>query len=166
MMFVRTAMERDLPAIRRLLVETWHATCDAIYGPAKVTEITDDWHSLSVLKASLERPFSEFVVADDGKAIGGMAYADTDSDGKTVMLRQLYVHPSFQGRGIGGMLLDEVLNAFADAESARLEVEAQNMSAIDFYRAFGFVEVGRTDNCGTSQSDIPALIFERPINAL
>lgn len=41
-MFVRTASERDVPAIRALLVETWHDT-DAIYGAAKVTEITDDW---------------------------------------------------------------------------------------------------------------------------
>ncbi len=31
-MFVRTASERDVPAIRALLVETWHDTYDPIYG--------------------------------------------------------------------------------------------------------------------------------------
>ena len=31
-MFVRTAGERDLAEVRALLVETWHATYDAIYG--------------------------------------------------------------------------------------------------------------------------------------
>ncbi len=51
MMFVRTASERDLVAIRALLVETWHATYDAIYGAAKVTEITDEWHSIASLRA-------------------------------------------------------------------------------------------------------------------
>lgn len=51
MMFVRTASERDLVAIRALLVETWHATYDAIYGAAKETEITDEWHSIASLRA-------------------------------------------------------------------------------------------------------------------
>jgi hypothetical protein len=42
-MFVRTAGERDLAAVRDLLVETWHATYDSIYGAERVTEITDEW---------------------------------------------------------------------------------------------------------------------------
>ncbi|TIV74013.1 MAG: GNAT family N-acetyltransferase, partial [Mesorhizobium sp.] len=50
-MFVRTASERDLVAVRALLVETWHATYDAIYGAERVTAITDDWHSIASLKA-------------------------------------------------------------------------------------------------------------------
>lgn len=162
-MFVRTASERDLPAIRALLAETWHATYDAIYGVARVTEITEDWHSIDALRRRLERPWSEFVVADDGTAIAGMAYAESDADGKVVNLRQLYVLPAFQGRGVGGLLMDEVLNAFADAETARLEVEAANTRAIEFYKAFGFAEAGRTSNCGKQDSGIPALVFERPL---
>ena len=38
---MRTASERDLDAMRALLVETWHATYDAIYGVDRVTAITD-----------------------------------------------------------------------------------------------------------------------------
>src|SRR4051812_36821706 len=111
-MFVRTASERDVAAVRALLVETWHATYDAIYGVGKVTEITDDWHSVASLKVRLAKPYSEFLVADDGKTIGGMAFASSDPDGKTVTLHQLYVHPDLQGRGIGGMLLDEIIESF------------------------------------------------------
>jgi hypothetical protein len=48
-MFVRSASERDLAEVRALLVETWHATYDAIYGDERVTEITDDWPSLASL---------------------------------------------------------------------------------------------------------------------
>ncbi|TIU66551.1 MAG: GNAT family N-acetyltransferase, partial [Mesorhizobium sp.] len=59
-MFVRTASERDLVAVRALLVETWHATYDAIYGAERVTAITDAWHSITSLKTRLTRPNSEF----------------------------------------------------------------------------------------------------------
>jgi ribosomal protein S18 acetylase RimI-like enzyme len=162
-MFVRTAGERDLEAIRALLVETWHATYDGIYGAAKVTEITDDWHSIASLRRRLSRPNSEFLVADDGKRIGGMSFAEADEAGSTVTLKQLYVLPAFQGRGIGSMLLDEVIESFAEAKLMRLEVEEANDKAIAFYVAQGFARTGRTANCGDQSSGIPALVYEMPL---
>lgn len=160
-MFVRTASQRDLDAIRALLGETWHATYDAIYGAERVAAITADWHSLASLRVQLDRPHSELLVADDGSGIGGMAYASADKSGRTVMLHQLYVRPSHQGRGIGGMLLEEILDSFPEAETFRLEVEEANLNAVAFYEAAGFVQVGRTASCGREQSGIPALVMER-----
>lgn len=162
-MYVRTASARDLETVRALLVETWHDTYDAIYGAERVTAITDDWHSLPSLEARLTRPNSEFLVADDGERIGGMAFASAVDDGKTVMLHQLYVLPALQGRGIGGLLLDEIESCFPDATKVRLEVEEANARAVAFYLAQGFSQVGRTANCGKEQSGIPAVIYERPI---
>ena len=164
-MFVRSAAERDLEAVRALLVETWHATYDAIYGAERVTAITDDWHSMRSLKARLTRPRSEFLVADSGKELGGMAFAAAGEDGKILMLYQLYVRPAQQGHGIGGMLLDEILNCFPEAETCRLEVEESNKRALAFYEAYGFRQAGRTANCGGGQSGIPALVMERPLGA-
>ena len=160
-MFVRTASERDLQAVRALLVETWHATYDHIYGAERVTAITDDWHSIASLKRQLDRPNAEFLVADDGTQLGGMAFAAVDAAGTSVMIRQLYVRPAFQGCGIGGMLLDEIIESFPDATLFRLEVEEANTRATGFYVSQGFVQSGRIANCGAEQSGIPALIFER-----
>lgn len=144
-MFVRTASERDLPAVRALLVETWHATYDDIYGAQRVTEITDEFHSLAKLKANLKHPRSEFLVADDGKALGGVAYAFASDDGKTVTLQRLYVRPVFQRSGIGKALLAEVEEAFPDAERLRLEVVVDNQSAVAFYMANGFAIDAQSD---------------------
>jgi ribosomal protein S18 acetylase RimI-like enzyme len=145
-MFVRTASERDVPAIRALLVETWHDTYDAIYGAAKVTEITNEWHSIRSLTARLTAPRSEYLVADDGKALAGMAFAAADETGETVTLRQLYVLPSMQGRGVGGMLLDEVEESFPEAKRLVLEVEVANERAVRFYLSRGFVDTGDSDD--------------------
>ncbi|MBZ9707975.1 GNAT family N-acetyltransferase [Mesorhizobium sp. ESP7-2] len=164
-MFVRTAGDRDLAAVRALLVETWHATYDAIYGAERVTEITNERHSIASLKARLAKPNSEFLVADDGKRIGGMAFAEAVGDGGVVMLRQLYVLPLLQDRGIGGMLLDEIIESFPEAHRIRLEVEEKNGRAVAFYQANGFVQAGRTENCGSAGSAIPALIYERVLAA-
>ena len=161
-MFVRTAGERDLVAVRALLVETWHATYDAVYGAAKVTEITDDWHSIVSLRSRLTRPNSEFLVADDGKRIGGMAFAAATADAKVIMLNQLYVHPDCQRRGIGQALLDEIEASFPEARTLRVEVEEANGGAIAFYRSTGFLPSGNVADAGDVARP-RTLSFEKPL---
>lgn len=159
--FVRTAARGDLGKVRALLIETWHHTYDALYGAARVDEITGSWHTIAALEARLTRPNSEFVVADNGLEIGGMAFAEATDEGRTVMLRQLYVRPSRQGQGIGAALLAEIENCFPEAGRIRLEVEEANAGARGFYAAHGFAQSGRTENCGAGGSGIPALIYEK-----
>ncbi|MCO6385955.1 GNAT family N-acetyltransferase [Aliihoeflea sp. 40Bstr573] len=162
-MFVRTVSKRDLKAVQALLAETWHATYDAIYGEERVNEIVAEWHSMPALEERLETPLSEFLLADDGTAIGGVAFATAVDEGKTVMLHQLYVRPDSQGHGIGALLLDEIEGCFPDADKVRLEVEEANAKAVAFYLAQGFAKVGQTTNCGRPDSGIAADIYERPI---
>ncbi len=160
-MFVRTASERDLDAIKALLAETWHATYDAIYGVERVNEITTEWHSLASLKARLKQPNSEFLVADDGKAIAGMAFAAATDDPKVVMLRQLYVRPANQRSGIGRMLLEEIEQCFPEARTLRLEAEEANGQAVAFYLANGFSQVGSTVD--PARPELSALLFEKEL---
>ncbi|TSE05023.1 GNAT family N-acetyltransferase [Mesorhizobium intechi] len=161
-MFVRTAGERDLAAIRALLVETWHSTYGAIYGAGRATEIAGERHSIASLKTGLTKPNSEFLVADDGKRIGGVAFAESLDGGDLVILKQLYVLPTLQGKGIGGMLLDEIIASFPEARAIRLEVEARNIRAIAFYQANGFVRSGGAgEHAGASGEQ--TLVYHRPL---
>ncbi|PZO80507.1 MAG: GNAT family N-acetyltransferase [Mesorhizobium amorphae] len=162
-MFVRSAGERDLRAVRALLVETWHATYDGIYGRERVTEITDEWHSVRSLEARLKRPRAEFLVADDGARIGGMAYAAATTDPNIVTLHQLYVLPAFQRRGVGSDLLAEIEECFPDARTLRVEVESQNSNALCFYRARGFTDTGEELAPGGTGFVIPALTLSKPL---
>ena len=165
MFFVRSASEADLPKVAALLGRSWHATYDALYGADKVAEITASWHSVDALRRRLARPESEFVVADDGSRIGGMAYAAMDKDeGDVVNLHQLYVDPELTGQGIGRDLFAEVETCFPAAKRMRLEVEPKNERAIRFYSGLGFYEVGFTKNCGSQQSGIPATILEKTLS--
>ncbi|HCL64228.1 MAG TPA: GNAT family N-acetyltransferase [Rhizobium sp.] len=164
MFFVRTAGPQDVEALRGLLSETFHVTYDQFYGPEKVQQLIDAWHSLPALKARMEKKGGEFLVADDGKQLGGMAYAAMSPKmAKTAMLHQLYVRPSCQRMGIGRDLFAEVETCFPDAEIMRLEVEPRNEAAIAFYTAHGFVEVDRTTSCGSPESGLPAIIMEKTL---
>ncbi|WP_027486227.1 GNAT family N-acetyltransferase [Allorhizobium undicola] len=164
MFFVRTATESDMEKVRRLLHETWHATYDAFHGAAKVEEITRQWHSPAALKAQLERRDGEFLVADDGRRIGGMAFAAmAPKMAKTAILHQLYVHPSLQRQGIGRDLFAELETCFPDAEVMRLEVDEKNSGVIAFYTAHGFNEVDRIGGGGGEASEIAVRVLEKTL---
>lgn len=162
--FVRTASERDLDKVRALLVESFHAAYDVGHGVEKINELVAHLFSPAALKARLTRKNAEFLVADDGRNIGGMGYAAMSDDmTKTVMLHLLYVRPDLQRQGIGRDIFAELETCFPDAEIIRLEVEVQNQEAVHFYERLGFVEAGRNENNGPDQSGIPTLVFEKAL---
>lgn len=157
--YLRTAGKTDLPAIKSLLAVTWHDTYDRIYGAGKVDELTARWHSQEALQKRLTLPDSEFIVADDGSALLGVAFAQMT--GSDVKLHQLYVLPEHQGKGVGQALLEELMGCFPGAKSVSLEVDEANTGARKFYARNGFVETGRTDDCGGKSDQIPALVLSR-----
>lgn len=163
MFFVRSASPRDVSAIRDVLAETWRATYAPFYGAAKVEEIIADWHSEAAIKAHMDRPNGEFLVADDGKQIGGVAFASHAAGTHVVSLHQLYVRPECQGLGIGRDLFAEIETCFPGAQTLSLEVDPGNEPAIAFYQSHGMQETGSTDNCGKDQSGIPAVIMSKPL---
>lgn len=136
-LIIRDAQPADLPAVRGLLVETWHATYDGIYGWQRVAEITNAWHSLENLSAQLGRDSGAFLVALVGEEIIATSSARLERD-HAALLTRLYVLPRYQGIGVGRTLLQVTLACFPQAPVARLEVESQNEPAIAFYERMGF----------------------------
>jgi ribosomal protein S18 acetylase RimI-like enzyme len=160
--FVRTAGQRDIPALRVLLAQTWHATYDAFYGAETVDALIGRFHSPAALQAMLDRQRSDYLVADDGERLCGCAYAAaTGDDARVVTLFQLYVLPELQGRGIGGMLLEEIEQSFFESERLRLDVEERNGRAVAFFETEGFTQVGREEHAGELARSV--LIYEKSL---
>ena len=110
MCVIRKAEPDDVAQIRVLLIETWHATYDHLYGVEKVNEIVDSWHSISALTQRITQPDSAFLVAQDRQEIvavaqmslSGRGAAHTTGDDDTiVMLNMLYVSTKMQRSGLG-----------------------------------------------------------------
>jgi ribosomal-protein-alanine N-acetyltransferase len=60
-------------------------------------------------------------------------------------INKIATHPDFRGRGLGRRLLEDAIEQARGrtAKSVVLEVRLSNVSAIDFYKSFGFTEVQR-----------------------
>lgn len=160
--FIRTASERDFPAIRELLVETWHATYDMLFGADIVSQYAQDWASDASLTEKLETPNAEYILADTGRALCGVAHASANK--KVVTLQQLYVRPQQQGKGVGTQLMQELFYCFDEAEKMQLQIHPQNAEAIGFFKAGGFKETGKTDWSGPDGTVIPHLVLSRKLD--
>ena len=172
MFFVRSASARDVAAVREVLVASWRATYVPLYGADKVEAMIAEWHSPEAITANMARPDGEYLVADDGKRLGGVAFATmsriagegAEAD-TTIKLQQLYVAPGLEGQGIGRDLFAEIESCFPDASRLQLEVDPGNATAIAFYTAHGMTEVGHTTDCGGMGKGILALVMQKDLTS-
>lgn len=159
---IREAAVSDLPAISRHLVATWHDTYDDIYGKHRVDEFTKRWHSIKALELGLKLPQSYFPITIYRNEIVATAFARLDAV-HVIGLRRLYVEPSIQRRGLGGALLQAVVDKFPAATKMTLEVEPANSKACAFYERNGFRVTGQADGSGDVEDSIPCQIMERQL---
>jgi ribosomal protein S18 acetylase RimI-like enzyme len=159
---IRPATLADIPAIRDVLVTTWHATYDHIDGPEAVTRISDVWHAPDLLQRQVDQPGSCFLLAEtETGQVVATSLAMLQPDTTTVALSRIYILPTYQHGGLGTRLLRQTLAPFADARLITLEVAPENIAAIAFYERHGFQRVAQTQNCGNPGSGIAALIYQK-----
>jgi ribosomal-protein-alanine N-acetyltransferase len=108
-----------------------------------------------------ERPRRDYVVAVDdvGEILG---YAGLDLAGDVADVMTIATAPDAQGRGIGRMLLDELVVRATrhGAEAVLLEVRADNTRARDLYERSGF-ELLSTRRRYYQPGDVDALVMRR-----
>lgn len=141
MSFVRVARESDLEAVLAVGHATWPGTYGPIAGPDYVAAGLEKWWSAeSTLPAIRD---GRVLVAGlvEGQVAGMASYS---FDGDAAVLWKLYVVPEAQGGGLGGALMDAVVDAARpQARFLRLSYLAGNESAAGFYTRQGFRETDR-----------------------
>jgi ribosomal protein S18 acetylase RimI-like enzyme len=110
-----------------------------------VEKLVAERFSVSRLTKLLERQRSEFLVADDGRrSAAWLSGRPTGDDARIVVeLDMLIVRPDQQGRGIGGMLLEEFEQSFFESELSQLEVERAGRARTALLLDAGYAEIGR-----------------------
>ena len=102
----------------------------------------DNFWSYNILKQELENEKTTYVVAKENNEIIGFAGMMVFMDEAT--LNNIVVKKSCRGRGIGGELLEALIEVCADLnmKSFTLEVNVSNIPAIKLYEKFGFQNLG------------------------
>jgi GNAT superfamily N-acetyltransferase len=131
---VYPATERDVPALRALGVRTWRATYEGVLPGAEVERGIDELFNAYTLGAAV-RDGRVLAAFRDGSLVGLLEFDRVDAT--RTMVWKLYVDPDAQGRGIGGILLERLLQAVTTPE-VRVEHDERNAAAGAFFADFGF----------------------------
>ena len=102
----------------------------------------DNFWSYNVLKQELENKDTTYIVAKENNEILGFAGIMICLDEDT--LHNIVVKKSHRGRGLGGELLDTLIDLCTEMniKTLTLEVNCTNKPAIGLYEKFGFKNLG------------------------
>jgi len=166
-MWLRTASPNDIEAIYAILRESWHEAYDDLIGRAAVETITADWYDPMQLAQEINQPEAEYIVADDGTKLYGVAYALSGAVAAkpdAVLIRQLCVRPSHQNQGLGAQLLEEIESCFPAARRFQVRVLEKNERALQFF-THRFYERVAEDASEQVQTQFFELLLEKAMNA-
>ena len=102
----------------------------------------DNFWSYNVLKQELENENTTYIIAKEKEEVVGFAGISVCIDEAT--LNNIVVKKTCRGRGIGGELLESLIDICSDLnlKTFTLEVNTTNEPAIRLYKKFGFKNLG------------------------
>lgn len=133
---IRLLNEADLAALSALADKIWRVTYPQILAPKVLEHAIKEGYSPAKLKLSLQgahRLYGLFL----GSKMAGFSSTELKPDG-SVFIHKLYVDNDLHGAGYGLALLEHVEGTYPGA-TLRLNVNRQNIKAINFYFRQGFV---------------------------
>ena len=135
---VRDARGGDELAMEELLVAAWQTAYTGVVDPSFVaTRRTNDY--AGKFRSMLESGEYRVRVAEiDGRVVGLATGAPLDSGSYDCETKGLYVHPEYQGRGIGSALLRDMMEHFRRRGCRSMVVWTfLGVKNNGFYRAMG-----------------------------
>ena len=145
-------------AVHRVFWESWFAAYQSIFGAEKTAELFERRNSKDAMAYSVAYAPKGFIVAETKGEIIGFAIGSCGTFGR-IFLYALYMHPSWQRRGVGRVLLEHMWEAFPEGASMKLEVLEKHADGVRFYEALGFERLRRVRNAQGSGE--PALLMRK-----
>ena len=134
------ATNKDFSLIAELAEVIWHKHYTPIIGKEQVDYMLNKIYSEEGLKEQVEVKQHQFYLMqnnDDKTTVGFISISnETVSD---YWIHKFYVLDSYQGKGLGAKVFEEIKAKMPSLHQIRLTVNRQNYKSINFYFKLGFV---------------------------
>ncbi|WP_205502988.1 GNAT family N-acetyltransferase [Rufibacter psychrotolerans] len=129
----------DAALIRQLAHATWYPTYGEILDKDQIDFMLEEIYSLESLTRQMQEGQTFLLLLDQEKPAAFAAFSLVDPARQLFKLNKLYIHPQFQGKGYGKLLLEEVKNRAKQLGGAKLELNVHRHNpAQHFYHRHGF----------------------------
>jgi RimJ/RimL family protein N-acetyltransferase len=140
----RRATVEDIPTIRALADEIWHAYYPGIITVEQIDYMLGLMYSAEALERQLSGEGHVYLLASYGQEPAGfLSYQHEPAQG-AMKLARVYLKPAYHGQGFGRRMLEEARRAALalSVQEIYLTVNKQNVKAQRAYERFGFVNAG------------------------
>jgi ribosomal protein S18 acetylase RimI-like enzyme len=136
---VKTGSE-GIPIIQGLSQLIWPETYLHILKAEQISYMLDLMYSNESLSEQITLKHHQFIIAyDDDKPVAFSSYGLKPETDKVFRLHKLYILPGLQGKGIGKLLIQFIINDIKNFGIQMLELNVNKQNpAIGFYRKLGF----------------------------
>ena len=145
---IKKATLEDIPLINELAWIVFPYTYKELLSPEQIEFMMDWMYSPVNLQKQMTEDDHTYFIAYQGDEPAG--YLSIQPEGKHIYhLQKIYVLPSHQGKKLGKELFMKAIQAIKELHSApcqmRLNVNRNNMKAIDFYIHMGMYKASEGD---------------------
>ena len=139
MIYLRKANEEDLPIIRTIAEQTWPTAYGDIISQEQITFMLDKMYNKGELLEQMLQGHHFVIASELNEDVGFAGFSAVNLETKTFKLHKLYVLPKMHGKGVGKILMNEVVSLIKaqGGEFLQLNVNRKN-KAKDFYEKAGF----------------------------
>lgn len=136
----------ELYIVQGLIQKIWKPTYREILSEEQIAYMLDRMYAPDVLTAQMEAGHIFLIIKEDNVPVGFAAYECNYGQDKTCKLHKIYLLPETQGKGLGKMLLNEVMLQAKEKGQERLLLNVNRYNkAIDFYKHYGFSVIAEED---------------------
>ncbi len=139
MIYLRKAKEEDLLTIRSLADHTWPTAYGDIISAEQISFMLEKMYNKGELLEQMRNGHHFILASELNEDIGFAGFSVIDSETQTFKLHKLYVLPKMHGKGVGKLLMNEVVSSVKaqGGKFLQLNVNRDN-KAKDFYEKAGF----------------------------
>ncbi len=145
MIAVKKVGTASIAMIRNLANITWPIAYGEILSPQQLDYMMELIYSKAALQKQMENGQQFLLASDDEKPVAFAAYSIlTTLNSAVYKLEKIYILPNQQGKGIGKLLISNIIEAIKPATTLQLKVNRQN-KALYFYQKLGFKIINEED---------------------
>jgi GNAT superfamily N-acetyltransferase len=147
MLSIQKGLTAAIPTIREIAYNSWPSTYGPILSQEQLVYMLGLFYSDESLKAQMEEKGHHFILVNEGEVVLGFASYEHHYLGQnTTRLHKIYLLPEAQGKGAGKMLIDVVMKAAKENQSAVVSLNVNRFNkAVTFYQKMEFEIVGEED---------------------
>ena len=139
MILLKKAKEQDLPTIADLAERIWPDTYNAYLSSEQLRYMLNLMYNQGELLSQLQKGHVFLLAEEENNEVGFASFSVIDPENKGYKLHKIYVLPSMHGKGVGKILMNEVVSLVRREGGKTLQLNVnRNNKAADFYQKAGF----------------------------